>query len=433
MMHMTKTIRTATRGRLIHRELSFQLPPDQGVSCSIYVFLLPTERRSAVDNTALVKVIFTAAFIPAFLKYHKKLKCTGLKEIVVKNIPSSKDDFGTPTVAAEVESEPTPDRYSRAIFTFDGAFAQTNAVITGIYEVCMGLKIDLFKWAASCSGVQQPNDTGPLHRNFKKYFKNNAYKQSKQTYVCPAVEELCRVLVDAKMDSSSYHTYRKFLVHLPDALTKVFHRQNIRSGATRAGFFPFSPVAILSGCTKWMHARKHDSKEERSLCVNLIMDHLPALLDYATTTGHVPDHVIDENYDGVFGVDLDPDWVKTMDIPVNHYRCSWLSHPAFMEFWKDKYDKQAKKKTEEEERRKIRELAGTKPPVEYKCSNPACGESSTSTASWSRCSYSGCRIIFCNDERCQGIGIQHESVCAHRGKKKRSTTAQKKSSKRKRL
>jgi len=63
------------------------------------------------------------------------------------------------------------ERIERAMFTFDGAIPTVSAVIRNLSERCKMLEIELFKYAAACSLVQQANNTSRsyhlMHQGFR--------------------------------------------------------------------------------------------------------------------------------------------------------------------------------------------------------------------------------------------------------------------------
>ncbi len=85
----------------------------------------------------------------------------------------------------------------RWISSFDGAYEQIEAVLSSdIAEWCVEHNIGLFKWAAACSLVQQPNDVSRCHKILHRLFASSKYlyapvkKENIRTCMFPVIAML---------------------------------------------------------------------------------------------------------------------------------------------------------------------------------------------------------------------------------------------------
>lgn len=94
-----------------------------------------------------------------------------------------------------------------------------------LHEKCAKLNIDLFKWAAACSGYQQANDVGRIHadmqRDVRKLMRaleaeDAAGKISNISAGMAAFESHLRA---SGMDTESANTYWDFFRVLEQALS----------------------------------------------------------------------------------------------------------------------------------------------------------------------------------------------------------------------
>lgn len=75
-----------------------------------------------------------------------------------------------------VEYQQFKQQLERGLFTFDGALPHLAAVMTDLSQRCLALKLELFKYAAKCSMVQQANDTSHSYGTLKRAVSNLKFK-----------------------------------------------------------------------------------------------------------------------------------------------------------------------------------------------------------------------------------------------------------------
>jgi hypothetical protein len=149
----------------------------------------------------------------------------------------------------------------RAVLTFDGAHEQIDAVLSeDVAEWCIEHNIALFKWAAACSLVQQPNDVSRCHKILHRLFASPKYlyqpvkKESIRTCLYPVIAMLNSL---PKLAKDSKLTFTKFFCNLHDILHDAFRPEVVRRGWADAGIYPFSVEQIMSG---WNHGATKTNK-----------------------------------------------------------------------------------------------------------------------------------------------------------------------------
>jgi hypothetical protein len=149
----------------------------------------------------------------------------------------------------------------RAVLTFDGAYEQIEAVLSvDVAEWCVEHNIGLFKWAAACSLVQQPNDVSRCHKILHRLFASSKYlyapvkKENIRTCMFPVIAMLNSL---PKLAKDSKLTFTKFFCNLHDILHEAFRPDVIRRGWADAGIFPFDVERIMSG---WNHGATQANK-----------------------------------------------------------------------------------------------------------------------------------------------------------------------------
>jgi hypothetical protein len=154
----------------------------------------------------------------------------------------------------------------RAVLTFDGAYEQIEAVLSSdIAEWCVEHNIGLFKWAAACSLVQQPNDVSRCHRILHRLFASSKYlyapvkKENIKTCMLPVIAMLNSL---PKLAKDSKMTFTKFFCNLHDILHDAFRPDVVRRGWEDAGIYPFDVERIMSG---WNHGATQVNKSWEKL------------------------------------------------------------------------------------------------------------------------------------------------------------------------
>jgi len=127
------------------------------------------------DKTLLAKLYLKRIFLPrihreqrAVLEQLKGGSDAGGLDVSSQEFLNKQEHVaGVPNfLAAEVTAEALP----KTILCFDGANEQIEPIIQGdIGRICNRMNISLFKFAAACSLVQQPNDVSTCHKALHKY------------------------------------------------------------------------------------------------------------------------------------------------------------------------------------------------------------------------------------------------------------------------
>lgn len=127
----------------------------------IYVFLIPT----GYNQRCVFNEIHKYAIIPAVIARRQELLAsanhTGLHIIPSQNTQPSGEIITVPD--EQIDSVLKKQQLQKIILAFDGAFEQVAAALDELQVKCEPQNIDLFKWAAACSGYQQANDVGRIH------------------------------------------------------------------------------------------------------------------------------------------------------------------------------------------------------------------------------------------------------------------------------
>jgi hypothetical protein len=154
----------------------------------------------------------------------------------------------------------------RAVVTFDGAHEQIESVLSAdVAEWCIEHGIALFKWAAACSLVQQPNDVSRCHKILHRLFASAKYlyqpvkRENIRTCMLPVIAMLNSL---PKLAKDSRLTFTKFFCNLHDILHDAFRPEVVRRGWADAGIYPFNVEQIMSG---WNHGAMQQNKSWQML------------------------------------------------------------------------------------------------------------------------------------------------------------------------
>lgn len=119
--------------------------------------------------------MYKYAIIPAWVRKREKqfaALANPTKQQESQNTPDDGNIFEDWAVDASVRQQTRHvsvlnDRLKRAVFTFD--YSHIAAVLDGLDERCQKLWIELFKYAAACSLIQQANNTSHSYHILKKF------------------------------------------------------------------------------------------------------------------------------------------------------------------------------------------------------------------------------------------------------------------------
>ena len=227
----------------------------------------------------------------------------------------------------------------RIILTLDGEEAHLNATMTHIVDSGLAAthKIEIVKFAASASKIQQPSDVGPCYRCLKQ-----ALKLERPPIKAIYSSELAKML--ARIDAASRRTFTAFLEDLPARLSKAFHSYNVQKGWQKSGLYPFNTEQMLSQSSDWSSLSLKEARAVRRT--------IPELTNYAFLHGEVRDEKLQECFGKAMRVTRETldstsssneDADNTVGVParcikrskmsldelvLNRRRALWLNHQA---------------------------------------------------------------------------------------------------------
>jgi hypothetical protein len=138
----------------------------------------------------------------------------------------------------------------RALLSFDGAYEHIEAIMKGtMANYCQQHNIGLFKWAAGCSLVQQPNDVSKCHKILHAYFRKSSFRffEDDGVRLRSGYANAMRVLQAHKATTQSKQTFKRFFAHLPQCLSVAFTPDAISKGYEVCGVYPFDVNKIMNG------------------------------------------------------------------------------------------------------------------------------------------------------------------------------------------
>ncbi len=139
----------------------------------------------------------------------------------------------------------------RALLSFDGAYEHIEAIMKGtMANYCRQCNIGLFKWAAGCSLVQQPNDVSKCHKILHAYFRKSSFRffeDDGSVRLRSGYANAMRVLQAHKATTKSKQTFKRFFAHLPQCLAVAFTPDAISEGYEVCGVYPFNVLKIMNG------------------------------------------------------------------------------------------------------------------------------------------------------------------------------------------
>jgi hypothetical protein len=258
----------------------------------------------------------------------------------------SADVFNSPSRPVRVEKSALP----RALLTFDGANEQIEPIMrSSLGQVCRGQNIGLFKWAAACSLVQQPNDVSPCHKILHEH---------KQTYTEGRKMPGKFVWISGIMDKHKFapghkKTFTDFFASLEELLHNAFTPSAIRDGWRVSGAYSeehggIDTDAIMSGWNPGSRRENGCWENMSDLVRQDIRSTFERLADTGVAKGEISDAEIEsmkcasgktlkELFDQILGADV-PDWMKiqpedehgNIGVGVNLRRCILLSHEGWL-------------------------------------------------------------------------------------------------------
>lgn len=141
---------------------------------------------------------------------------------------------------------------ARVLLSFDGAHEHIESVLkcTKLTDYCIRNNIALFKWAAGCSLVQQPNDVSKCHKLLHAFFKSNKYlfqAEPQRHQLRQGYQNCMKVLDRSGVSAESKVTFMRFFKALPIALHRSFSPDDLAAGYATCGIHPFNLDNIMRG------------------------------------------------------------------------------------------------------------------------------------------------------------------------------------------
>ena len=209
----------------------------------------------------------------------------------------------------------------RAVFSLDGAQDQTTAFMDyGLGDICKAHSIEYLKWAASCSGTQQPNDVATCHKDLKTANAKIKYDAERPPHVSPVMLTVVKQLPAHGITGASLTTFSKFLYYAPILISKAFSKPTVQQGWSSAGYFPHNVPRILSRCSEWDSLSKLQSDR--------VLACIPALTDIALHNGKVTDTEIESHLAGTGIIFIGRK--KSETAAVSRLRAVWGNNEGFV-------------------------------------------------------------------------------------------------------
>lgn len=170
------------------------------------------------------------------------------------------------TSSSQSSSTSSPDvsyKSVRAVLSFDGESSQiSSATSAAVLEKCKEERIELVKWAAATSLVQQPADVGKMHLLLHYYFNPI---DGEVNFLSPITSTRMKHFINetfmkTKVAAASKETFGTFLKHIETAINKSFNKANIGRAWEMTGYFPYSAQQIMSGFSGWPSLADHEAK-----------------------------------------------------------------------------------------------------------------------------------------------------------------------------
>jgi hypothetical protein len=261
--------------------------------------------------------------------------------------PDSQDVFNSPPRSIRVEQAALPP----ALLTFDGANEQIEPIMRStLGRECQRNNIGLFKWAAACSLVQQPNDVSPCHKILHEH---------KQTYTegkaMPAkFGWITDVMERHKFAPGHKKTFTDFYAHLEELLHNAFNPAAIKAGWRVSGSYSeehggVDTDAIMGGWNPGSRKENGCWENMSDIVRDEIRSTFETLADIGMSKGEISDADIESTkcasgrtlkdlMENILGADI-PDWMKIQPedehgnpgVGINLRRCILLSHEKWLE------------------------------------------------------------------------------------------------------
>lgn len=300
------------------------------------------------DKAKFHKRMMTTVWLPRIRKeqLEETVRCRPAESALNVEARDDSQEFSQGTGSAEFKLLPG-EKVLRALLSFDGAYEHIEAIMTGgICDYCSRHNIGLFKWAAGCSLVQQPNDVSKCHKLLHAYFRSSKFKFNVDVTrkdLRSGYGKAMKVLDLYKADTKTKTCFLRFFYHLPQVLHQSFSPRDISDGYKICGIEPFSVDAIMNG---WNPGGKKASSSWAKLALeeqNYVKIAIEKLSLVAAVRGTVTDEDVDSCVvDDEIGLTLEtvladartPEYLKAQIKPgkgINRRRCILLTNKKWLE------------------------------------------------------------------------------------------------------
>jgi hypothetical protein len=396
------------------------------------------------DDTRLNRFVCEGCVVPEAVKLRERNIASSLQSIERIVLSANSQPIAEVDLPPlEITPKEVHDKFQFICLASDGAFGQINALTHQLLDKFKTKNADiiLMKYAAGTSMVQQPNDTGHMHRVLKIMFHSRKFRYGMVTDPVGGSWVQLKIFLQKRLTGPSFKTLWRCLTNVKSFVHKAFNEMTVLHAFADCGIIPFDAEKILSANP---HFRTLDQAKS-----DVIWDNLRKMTDliedkgfigeddYRDILGPVTD-VVDNCEDKMTGKDLN-------ECSTNRQRAMPYSHPMY-------HANQVTKRIREEDRlaaqselgitalaaasdqadaddqelllQDVEELRAAKPKRRVRCGNARCPGEYTSAKGWSKCP-KGCGIRFCLLTFCLEERAAHLHVCKFQ-KDPRVTTANKK-------
>jgi hypothetical protein len=232
--------------------------------------------------------------------------------------------------------------YDRALLSFDGDFAQVEAILAleDVTAAFAAKNVELFKFAAGASMTQQPNDRSRCFYCLKKALSEQRVKIQEDIDIAMStlspkylkmLRELSHRVPDKGKSKTSHATFKFFLSSCDSIFNSAFSISNIRGGWKKCGLSPFNPQVMMES-----YAFFEDLRSVAPDAPQQVLAAVPRLAGFARDSGFISDEQMEAELGALFRQSPAYALQYARDsagarAPVNHRRCIWLSNPVFLD------------------------------------------------------------------------------------------------------
>lgn len=184
--------------------------------------------------------------------------------------------------------------------------------------------VNILKWAAGCSLVHSPNDVARCHLMARTVLKKSEPLTRDQ---CAPGLWACKERLEASdIPPDRIRSFWHLLSNLPAAASEAFRPRIVRDGWQTCGYYPFTPLLLMSRCTLWLRSVEDGGLSAAEKMA--VLNGLPALKLIAQEHGRVSDAEIDAAFTFLsrYSTGLTSD---LGDLATNRDRCALLVHPEY--------------------------------------------------------------------------------------------------------